>query len=89
LWCQIHADVLDRTIRQVEDPRLANARGAAFAASVALGHITFNDIPQRVKITKTYDPNPDNREIYDELFGEFVNIYNNNKRTFARLNAMA
>jgi len=87
LWCQIHADVLDRTIRQVEEPGLANARGAAFAGSAALGYITFDDIPERVKITRTYDPNPDNRKIYDELFGEFVNIYKNNKGTYARLNA--
>jgi xylulokinase len=86
LWCQIHADVLDRTIRQVEQPRLANARGAAFAASAALGYITFDDIPERVKITRTYEPNPDNREIYDELFDEFVDIYKSNKRMYARLN---
>ncbi len=89
LWCQIHADVLDRTIRQVEEPTLGNARGAAFAGSVALGYITFDDIPERVKITRTYEPNPDNRKIYDELFGEFVNIYKNNKGAYARLNARA
>jgi xylulokinase len=87
LWCQIHADVLDRTIRQVEDPVLANARGAAFAGSVALGYITFDDIPERVKITKTYNPSPDNRKIYDELFREFLNIYRNNRAAYARLNA--
>jgi len=29
LWCQIHADVLNRPIRQVEHPIRANARGAA------------------------------------------------------------
>ncbi|OGO52094.1 MAG: xylulose kinase [Chloroflexi bacterium RBG_16_68_14] len=87
LWCQIHADVLERTIRQVKDPRLANARGAAFAASVALGYLTFDDIPARVEITKTYHPNADNRGIYDELFAEFVNIYKNNRKAYARLNA--
>ena len=89
LWCQIHADVLNRRIRQVKDSGLANVRGAAFIALVALGYITFDDIPERVEITKTYDPNPDNRKIYDELFAEFLNIYKNNKRAYARLNAMA
>ena len=34
LWCQIHADVLGRTIHQVDEPVLANARGAAFQAAV-------------------------------------------------------
>jgi len=87
LWCQIHADVLNRTIRQVEEPRLANARGAAFAASVALGYISFDDIPERVKIHQTYHPTEANRQVYDELFAEFLNIYKNNKRAYARLNA--
>jgi xylulokinase len=89
LWGQIHADVLDRTIRQVKDPSLANVRGAAFLASVALGYITVDDIPERVQTTETYQPNPDNRRIYDELFAEFLNIYKNNKRTYARLNEPA
>ena len=29
IWCQIHADVLDRPIRQVKDPMEVNVRGAA------------------------------------------------------------
>jgi xylulokinase len=89
LWCQIHADVLERTIRQVKEPGLANVRGAAFVASAALGYITFVDIPHLVEITASYEPNPDNRKIYDELFTEFLNIYKNNKRMYARLNAEA
>ncbi|MDO8614239.1 MAG: FGGY-family carbohydrate kinase [Dehalococcoidia bacterium] len=86
LWCQVHADVLDRTIRRVEQPRLANARGAALIAAVALGRLRFEDIPERTRFTAAYRPNPDNRGIYDELFGEFVNIYKNNKEMYARLN---
>ncbi len=40
LWCQILADVLDRPIHQVDEPVMANARGAAFQAGLALGHLT-------------------------------------------------
>jgi len=87
LWSQIHADVLNRRIRGVKDPRLANVRGAALTALVALGFLTFDQIPERIQITSEYDPNPDNRAVYDELFEEFVNIYQNNKKAFARLNA--
>jgi len=87
LWSQIHADVLDRTIRQVKDPGLANVRGAAFCACAALGYISFDDVPEADEITATYEPNPDHRKIYDELFAEFVQIYKNNKRMYARLNA--
>jgi xylulokinase len=86
IWCQIHADVLNRTIRQIQDPILVNARGAAFLAAVALGGLTFDEIPNRVQIAHTYTPNPENRALYDELFHEFVNIYNRNKKIYARLN---
>jgi xylulokinase len=89
IWCQIHADVLDRTIRQVKDPILANARGAAYLASVALGFLTFDDIAGRMEIANTCEPNPQNRRIYDELFSEFVNIYKHNRRMCARLNRAA
>jgi xylulokinase len=87
LWCQIHADVLDRKIRQAKEPRLANVRGAAFAASVALGYMTFEDIADRVEFSKTYEPTLEHRAIYDELYDEFLNVYKNNRRSFARLNA--
>ncbi|MDE3088369.1 MAG: FGGY-family carbohydrate kinase [Chloroflexota bacterium] len=86
VWCQIHADVLDRPIRQVKNPVQTNLRGAAFLAGVALGYLTVDDIPSRVEIARTYQPNPDNRKIYDELFTEFVNIYKSNQKIFARLN---
>jgi xylulokinase len=86
VWCQIYADVLDRTIRQVKDPQQANARGAGLVGSVALGRIKFDDVAARVSIKETYHPNAANRQVYDELFKEFLNIYRNNKRTYARLN---
>jgi xylulokinase len=35
IWCQIHADVLNRTIKQIKDPIQTNARGAAFIAAVS------------------------------------------------------
>ncbi|NMO18910.1 xylulose kinase [Pyxidicoccus fallax] len=86
LWCQIHADVLGRTIQQVDEPVLANARGAAFQAAVALGKLTVDEIPSLVPIARTYEPDPKNRALYDELFREFVNLYKANKAIFARLN---
>jgi xylulokinase len=86
IWCQIFADILNRKIRQVHDPIQANARGAAFIAAVGLGYITFNDIPQLIRISKVFEPNPEHREIYDELYTEFRNIYKSNKKLHRRLN---
>jgi len=86
IWCQIHADVLDRPIRQVEDPVQVNVRGAALLAAAALGHLRYEDIASHVPIARTYMPNPDHRKIYDELFEQFVAIYQSNRRIYARLN---
>ncbi len=86
VWCQILADILDRKIRQVRDPIMANVRGAAFLAAAALGYLEFSDIPNRVAIRQTFEPNPGNRGTYDELYKEFRRLYRANKRIFARLN---
>jgi xylulokinase len=86
IWCQIHADVLNRSVRQIKDPILANLRGTGFLAAVALGYLRFDDIPDLIEVAETFQPNPENRAVYDELFGEFLNIYKKNKAIFARLN---
>ncbi len=86
VWCQIHADVLHRTIRQIEHPALTNARGAALIAAVGLGYIRFSDIPQRTRYRNEYHPNPQNRKLYDELYAEFVRLYKQNRGIYARLN---
>jgi xylulokinase len=86
LWCQIHADVLDRPIRQVEHPIRANARGAALIGAIALGRITVADIGRRVPLTQTFDPQPENRDVYDQLFREFRATYKQNKAMYRRLN---
>lgn len=86
IWCQIHADVLNRPIRQVRDPIEVNVRGAALLASAGLGYLHYNEIGTHVKITNTYTPNPAHRKIYDELFHEFVAIYESNRKIYARLN---
>ncbi|HEX2736830.1 MAG TPA: FGGY-family carbohydrate kinase, partial [Acidimicrobiia bacterium] len=86
VWCQIHADVLDRTIKQAAEPILANVRGAAFLAGLALGELTIDDVSANVEIARTFEPEPANRAIYDELYEEFVDVYKRNRKMFARLN---
>jgi xylulokinase len=86
VWCQIFADVLNRTIRQVKDPLLANARGATFIASVALGYLTSAEIPELIRYSNIFEPNSENKKIYDELFKEFLQIYKNNRAMYRRLN---
>ncbi len=88
VWCQIFADVLNRKIKQVKDPIQANARGAAFMASVGLGYIDWDDIPKHIEYSKIFEPNPENRAIYDELFAEYVEIYKAMGKICKRLNKL-
>ncbi len=86
VWCQIFADVLGRTIEQVADPVNANARGADLLAAVTLGDLTFDDVPDRVQVANSYEPDQGSGAIYDTLFREFTGLYRRNRRAYARLN---
>jgi xylulokinase len=45
LWCQIFADTLNREVHQVDQPLLAQLRGAALLAGPALSHHSLEDVP--------------------------------------------
>jgi xylulokinase len=90
VWCQIMADVTNRTILQVDRPQQAGARGIALLASLALGYIpTYEDIEKYVRIKRRFVPNPVHRKLYDDRFREFKNIYRQNRKMYARLNRTA
>ncbi|HWD52470.1 MAG TPA: FGGY-family carbohydrate kinase [Acidimicrobiales bacterium] len=86
LWCQIHADVLDRTVEQVADPIFANLRGAALFAGMALGAIEAEQVHSLVKVKATYRPDVRNRAVYDRLYAEFPGLFKSQKPMFHRLN---
>jgi xylulokinase len=86
LWCQIHADVMDRTIERVRDPMLANLRGAALFAALGLDAISREEIRGLVPIDRTFEPDPANRQAYDRLYAEFPGLYKAQRKMFARLN---
>lgn len=86
VWCQIFADVLNRNIKQVQNPIQTNARGAAYIASVALGYLKWEEIQNCCEISNIFTPNPENRDIYDKLFKEYINIYKIMRKPCRRLN---
>ena len=86
LWAQIHADAMGRTIRQIDEPVLANVRGAGLLTLVALGHLTVADIPGTVTVKATYEPDPVAGAVYAALLKEFVNFYEKTKGIHKRLN---
>ena len=68
LWCQIHADVMDRTIERVADPLLTGLRGAALFAGLALGRVQAGEVRDLVPVDRTFTPDPANRAVYDRLY---------------------
>ena len=86
LWCQMHADVLDRQIRRVAEPQHANSRGAAFVAWLALGRRDLDDLNRAVAIDATFQPDPTGRAAYAPLYREFLKLYKAHKPIAARLN---
>jgi xylulokinase len=86
LWCQIHADVMDRTIERVAEPLHANLKGAALLAGLALGRISRDELRSLVRTDGTFKPDPANRAVYDRLFAELPKLYKAQKPMFARLN---
>lgn len=86
VWCQIFADVLDRPIRQVSDPVMANSRGAAFIGAHALGQLRFDEVPALVPIARTWLPDAKHRRAYDTTFEQFLEVYRRTSKVCARLN---
>jgi xylulokinase len=86
LWCQIHADVLGRTMERVADPMRANLRGAALFAALALGEVELEGLPQLVPVDARYEPQPIASAVYDRLYAEFPGLYRTQKPMFGRLN---
>ena len=88
LWCQIFADVMNKPIKQMEEPIQANIRGAAFIALAALGEISWSDISNLVNCRQVFHPERRNRKLYDDLYGVFQEIYKKNKGIYKRLNSL-
>ncbi|MBW1683807.1 MAG: FGGY-family carbohydrate kinase [Deltaproteobacteria bacterium] len=86
VWCQIHADILDRKILQVVDPIRSNARGAGLIGAVGIGEISMDAVPDLVKIRNVYEPNAAHRRLYDERFDIFKEFYRKTRRLYERLN---
>ena len=86
LWCQIHADVMDRTIERIADPLHTGLRGAALLAGIALGDIERANARDYSPVEATFTPDPGACEEYERLYAEFTQLYKAQKDMFHRLN---
>ncbi|GAA4404881.1 FGGY-family carbohydrate kinase [Fodinibacter luteus] len=87
LWCQTMADVLGMPVRQVADPVVANARGAALIAAIGVGALDWADVPSRVEVAATFVPDPAVRAVHDRQYAAFRDIYRRTHGLYARHNA--
>jgi xylulokinase len=86
LWCQIHADVFDRTIEQVEEPLHAQLRGAAILAGLALGDVERSEVRGLVPVARTFTPDPGAGDVYRRHLDEVPKLYKARKAIHKRLN---
>jgi xylulokinase len=82
LWCQLYADVLDRDVEQVPQPLLAQLRGAALLASIALKRRTLAD---PVALGRMFQPSA-SASFYQARSGQLERLYRRD-RNWSRGNA--
>lgn len=87
LWLQMLADILNEPLTLPD-----NSEGAAFGAAV-LGFISegvlhdISDTAHLVHSQKVYTPQPENRVIYEALYGVFERLYHRLQDEFAIITA--
>ena len=87
LWCQIHADVMNRSIERRADPAHATLRGAAIRAGMPRGEFDRATAGALAQVDRTFWPAPARVAVYDRLYAEFPRLYKSQKAIFRRLNA--
>ena len=85
LWCQVLADVTDRTVVRVTDPWLAGLRGAALFAGLSLGHLDRGELRGLVPTDDPFLPDPRHRATYDALARELPKLYSAQRGFFRRM----
>ncbi|MCD4741791.1 MAG: FGGY-family carbohydrate kinase [Desulfobacteraceae bacterium] len=86
LLSQIHADIMNVKIRQVDDPLNTTVRGAAMLAFNSLGYMSVDEISGLAKIKKEFKPNPSNKRIYDKMYKQYRELFKRNQKIFRALN---
>ncbi len=88
LTCQILADCLGKVVETVDTPQNVGAMGAAVLIAVGLGQCkSIEDAKSLIPVSKTFEPNMENKKAYDKYYEVYKNLYKSNKGNFAKLNS--
>jgi hypothetical protein len=85
--CQILADVTGRPVETVPNTKDVGAIGAAML--IAVGKGIFSDLGEAaalIRPERRFEPNGDNRAVYEKNYRVFRRLYESNKKNFALLN---
>ena len=81
------ADITGKQVETIGRPTMAGALGAASCAFVGSGHFdSFDQINQYIEIQNTFTPDPSVKELYDEQFRSYKNIYRGLKKAYIEAN---
>ena len=87
-WMQAIADITGKNIETLTNPTMSGAMGAAATAFVGLGILPdFKSVNKFISVNKTFEPNLENKKIYDELFENYKDIYRSLKKTYLKANS--
>ena len=76
VWMQGIADITGHTIETTSQPKTAGALGASMCALVGSGCFnSFADIKKLIKTAKRFEPQKENKALYDELFQLYKRLY--------------
>jgi xylulokinase len=89
VWAQIMADVIGIPMHQQENPSNNTLLGMAFLAFNRLGLMSLDDVPNKVKTTRIFEPNHANQDAYEHMYAQFRQCHKQLKPIFHALNKPA
>lgn len=87
VWMQIISDITNKKIETLPYPQERGAIGAAYIGFIGLGLIeSFKKLKDLIKPNKIFEPNFENKKIYDFLYEKFKEVYKDLKKLYRNLN---
>lgn len=88
VWMQMMADILKMPVRVPDNPRYVGTMGSYYCALIGLGiKQDFSDL-SRQDGGKIFTPNAANAEVYDKMFGIYMDLYPALKNLYDRMNGV-
>jgi len=88
LTCQMLADITGRTIETIDEPQNVGAIGTALVVAAGIKGVDVLAFSRQiVKASRTYVPDPENREAYEHNYRVFKKLYKANAAGFKAMNS--